>query len=1151
MRFIYLALIIALTATHSYADISTTINNIDNNFANPQKLIPLDLDKDGDIDVLAVANNADNTVDIAWWENDGTDLVFTERNIATTFNEANSLFAIDLDKDGDIDVLSTAGGGTDDIAWWENDGTPSSGTWNQYTIDNNFAEANFVIAIDMDKDGDLDILATANNADNTVDIAWWENDGNPKKDNWANQYNIEDSFNGANSLLALDLDVDGDIDVLATANTDDDISWWENDGNPKKNDWTKEHVIDSSFDGANSVFAADMDTDGDLDVLAAADTGDDVSWWVNDGTPNNNDWTEYTIDSTFDGASSIYVNDMDLDGDLDVIAAANVGNDISWWTNNGSVKRNAWTESIIKTDFTAASFVTVFDFDRDGDPDIMATSPTDNDVSWWKNNANLESGNIGFTAEHKVDDFFDNASSVNAIDLDADGNIDIIGTGRLADDLTWWKNDASPADSSWQESTIDGSLDGAYASFVLDLDRDGDIDIQVAAYNGDSIIWYENDGSETFTKNSINTSFNGANSIYSIDIDQDGDFDIVATAYFADELAWWDNNGSESFTKKSIDSSINGASSAYCLDFDYDGDIDILATAMVNDDVLWYENDGSETFTKRKIDENLDGALSISAADIDMDGDLDIVSCGKNGNDIAWYANDGTPEDGGWIRYFLARDFNGASRVNLADLDLDGDIDIITAAEADDDIVWWENDRTPASGSWTKHTIDSDFNGPVSLFITDLDHDAYPDVLAAAEDGNAISWWENGGETLVSTESPTGPGATANINVDFTTITAPSSTPASTLTQTMPVSADATTTTEAAEQEIDVRCFIATAAFDSEEQYHIERLCRFRDKYLLTNHFGRLFVKTYYRLSPPLARFISDKAPLKRMVRGILKLLLCIIPAEPAFASEEVTVGSISLDPPEDYVLVEETKTKKKRIYKKQAFENLKQKLKFIDLVTLEAIEYRYNPVHGKPNFIEDDFELLEIKDKKAILIKDYTVFQEEPIIEDEPFLEEITLPEIEEPIDKEAPTKKKYAQKLVSKHFYKIETKKISDVEYEVTLPTIFDAVANFGEALGAVVSKINAVIDPEKSTKIYFKTSIGKAELGASGLLIDSLSANLKSKSGIKDKDLILSINNLAIRTIQDAATIFSRFTGNSQTFTIKLKRDDEDLTLTYYIK
>ena len=69
-------------------------------------------------------------------------------------------------------------------------------------------------------------------------------------------------------------------------------------------------------------------------------------------------------------------------------------------------------------------------------------------------------------------------------------------------------------------------------------------------------------------------------------------------------------------------------------------------------------------------------------------------------------------------------------------------------------------------------------------------------------------------------------------------------------------------------------CFIATAAFGSPIEKHVEILCDFRDQYLLTNYLGKKFVTMYYKYSPPVADFISDHSSIKLLVRGLLYPLI-------------------------------------------------------------------------------------------------------------------------------------------------------------------------------------------------------------------------------------------------------------------------------------
>jgi len=71
-------------------------------------------------------------------------------------------------------------------------------------------------------------------------------------------------------------------------------------------------------------------------------------------------------------------------------------------------------------------------------------------------------------------------------------------------------------------------------------------------------------------------------------------------------------------------------------------------------------------------------------------------------------------------------------------------------------------------------------------------------------------------------------------------------------------------------------CFIATAAFGSKFEKHVQLLRRFRDLYLMPNSIGRAFVKAYYKYSPPMADFIAKHDLLRTMIRWSLAPLIAV-----------------------------------------------------------------------------------------------------------------------------------------------------------------------------------------------------------------------------------------------------------------------------------
>ena len=84
----------------------------------------------------------------------------------------------------------------------------------------------------------------------------------------------------------------------------------------------------------------------------------------------------------------------------------------------------------------------------------------------------------------------------------------------------------------------------------------------------------------------------------------------------------------------------------YAADIDNDGDMDVLSSSYSDDKIAWYENDGAAdpSFTARTIATAADGAYSVYAADIDNDGDMDVLSASVTDDKIAWYENDGAAD---------------------------------------------------------------------------------------------------------------------------------------------------------------------------------------------------------------------------------------------------------------------------------------------------------------------------------------------------------------------------------------------------------------------------------------------------------------------------------------------------------------------------
>jgi hypothetical protein len=214
-----------------------------------------------------------------------TDIVNQNSANNASADGAFSVFAADLDNDGDIDiVLASIGDNT--IAWYENTNGDAS-AWTTRTITNSANYAWSVFVADLDNDGDLDIVW---NGLLSQTIGWYENT-NGDASAWSSRRNITDSPKTARQVFAADIDNDGDNDIILATLGDVTIAWYENnlnDDDENNRAWTARDINTTDrARGAQNVFAADLDNDGDIDLASAYSIDDTIAWYQNS---NNTIW---------------------------------------------------------------------------------------------------------------------------------------------------------------------------------------------------------------------------------------------------------------------------------------------------------------------------------------------------------------------------------------------------------------------------------------------------------------------------------------------------------------------------------------------------------------------------------------------------------------------------------------------------------------------------------------------------------------------------------------------------------------------------------------------------------------------------------------------------------------------------------------------
>lgn len=353
---------------------------------------------------------------------------------------------------------------------------------------------------------------------------------------------------------------------------------------------------------------------------------------------------------------------------------------------NVNVNAQFGDEIIISDNVLGANVVCVGDIDGDGDIDVISSAVDGDRVVWHENTDGL--GN--FDISHIVSENLNEPSDVFVVDIDGDGDPDIITASAVDNKISWHEN--TDGLGTFTEHIITTSAAYAVSVFAADMDGDGDIDVLSASWNDDKISWYENtDGLGTFGPQ-INILSIDASKIFCADLDGDGDFDLLYTSYWDDSINWKTNDGLGNFGDQQVISGLaDGAQRVFAADIDGDGDMDVLSCSTLDNKVAWYENYGSGMFGDQEvITINAMGVVAIYAADVDGDGDIDVLSASRGGNEIAWYENtDGLGTFGD--DNIISANALGASGVYAGDFDGDGDLDVVSASRDDNKVAWYKN----------------------------------------------------------------------------------------------------------------------------------------------------------------------------------------------------------------------------------------------------------------------------------------------------------------------------------------------------------------------------------------------------------------------------------------------------------------------------
>ncbi len=541
-------------------------------------------------------------------------------------------------------------------------------------------------------------------------------------------------------------------------------------------------------------FAMDVNGDGLNDILACSAHRMGVMWYEQIKKGAVITFKQHIIDGELSILHTLHLADMDLDGDMDLVTAKR-------WRGHGK-DEDPFTETplfVVWYEFTkgqapywkrhfitraegitAGTQIGIGDYDKDGDSDVVVCNVKADGQGggpWLFTNKLGQStvddyepgvGNkVGWRKVH-VDSVPSQAATF--VDYNGDGKLDIAAGDYLYQNPTWTKV---------KFRTMDGVIDAqGYGSkkqdgtlSALDIDEDGQVDL-VAASRQAGLLWYKNPGTGTgaWAATTVDAVGNYETGGF-WDVDKDGKKREFISSGETTAGRWWDVTAGK-WTAHVISSDLCDLGAGVG-DINGDGKPDIIRPNA------WYQAPAAATGAWVKhpmaigalddrpfgepvmafphvtpagpdwLGRNEFGAYGhtsrIYTYDVNKDGRMDIITSSAHRVGISWWAQ---LAGGGFEQHVIDASFSGAHALGFADIDGDGDPDLVTGknfkSEGDNDpmpdgdlvLAWYELDPGKTF-PWIKHVISENENIGVGmeLGLADADNDGDIDIVVTGKNG--------------------------------------------------------------------------------------------------------------------------------------------------------------------------------------------------------------------------------------------------------------------------------------------------------------------------------------------------------------------------------------------------------------------------------